>query len=102
MPDSCVHRTSEGDVTVLSLITGVGSKGQVGEAVAAAFANRGDTVLLVSRAEAEVNARASELVGAGHRAYGYACDLSSVDAVNKLVARVRADHGDRLDALVNL
>jgi NAD(P)-dependent dehydrogenase (short-subunit alcohol dehydrogenase family) len=87
---------------VLSLITGVGSKGQVGESVAAALANRGDTVLLVSRAEAEVRERAAELVAAGATARGYGCDLSDVRAVDRLAARVRSEHGDRLDALVNL
>lgn len=86
---------------VLSLITGVGSKGQVGETVAAALARRGDTVLLVSRAEAEVRARADELVAAGYSAHGYACDLSDPQAVARLGGRVR-EHGDRLDALVNL
>jgi NAD(P)-dependent dehydrogenase (short-subunit alcohol dehydrogenase family) len=84
------------------LITGVGSKGQVGEAVAAALARRGDTVLLVSRAEDEVRARASELVTSGYSARGYGCDLADVRAVDRLADRVRSDHGDRLDALVNL
>ncbi|HEY8175455.1 MAG TPA: SDR family oxidoreductase [Gemmatimonadaceae bacterium] len=87
---------------MLSLITGVGSKGQVGETVAAALANRGDTVLLVSRVEAEVRERAAELVAAGATAHGYGCDLSDVRAVDRLAARVRSEHGDRLDALVNL
>lgn len=87
---------------MLSLITGVGSKGQVGETVAAALANRGDTVLLVSRVEAEVRARAAELVAAGGTAHGYGCDLSDVRAVDRLATRVRSEHGDRLDALVNL
>src|SRR5216117_738466 len=101
MPDSCMQRHSRG-VLVLSLITGVGSKGQVGETVAAALANRGDTVLLVSRVEAEVRERAAELVRAGSKAHGYACDLSDVRAVDRLAERVRSEHGDRLDALVNL
>src|SRR2546423_12189663 len=86
----------------LSLITGVGAKGQVGETVAAALAQRGDTVIVVSRAQAEVAERAAELSGAGAQAHGYACDLSDPDAVAKLAARVRAEHGARLDALVNL
>jgi NAD(P)-dependent dehydrogenase (short-subunit alcohol dehydrogenase family) len=84
------------------LITGVGSKGQVGETVAAALATRGDTVLLVSRVEAEVGARAAALVAVGRRAYGYGCDLSDARAVDRLAARLRSEHGDRLDALVNL
>jgi len=87
---------------MLTLVTGVGAKGQVGEAVAAALAARGDTVLLVSRDATEVAARASELMAAGRKAFGYACDLSDAAAVDALAARVRADHGARLDALVNL
>jgi NAD(P)-dependent dehydrogenase (short-subunit alcohol dehydrogenase family) len=84
------------------LITGVGSKGQVGETVAAVLASRGDTVLLVSRVAAEVGERAAELVAAGRSAHGYACDLSDARAVDHLAARIRSDHGDRLDVLVNL
>jgi NAD(P)-dependent dehydrogenase (short-subunit alcohol dehydrogenase family) len=87
---------------VLSLITGVGSKGQVGEAVAASLAARGDSVLLVSRNEGEVQARAGELVASGFSARGYGCDLADARAVDRLAERVRSDHGDRLDALVNL
>lgn len=87
---------------MLSLITGVGNKGQVGEAVAAALASRGDTVLLVSRGESEVRARAAELIAAGFSAHAYACELSDAGAVDRLADRVRSEHGDRLDALVNL
>ena len=87
---------------MISLVTGVGAKGQVGEAVAAALATRGDTVLLVSRDGAEVEARARELAERGHRAFGYRCDLSQSAEVEALAARVRDEHGDRLDALVNL
>lgn len=87
---------------MISVITGVGARGQVGEAVAAALAARGDTVLLVSRGADEVAARAAELAGAGHRAFGYPCDLANVDDVHGLAQRIAIDHGDRLDALVNL
>jgi NAD(P)-dependent dehydrogenase (short-subunit alcohol dehydrogenase family) len=87
---------------VLSLITGVGAKGQVGEAVAAALAKRGDTTLLVSRDAAEVGARADEIVRSGGRARGYACDLSDASAVAELASTVKREHGDRLDNLVNL
>jgi NAD(P)-dependent dehydrogenase (short-subunit alcohol dehydrogenase family) len=105
LPDAC-HASARnliiGVANVLSLITGVGSKGQVGEAVAAAMAGRGDVVLLVSRVEEEVRARADELIRAGHRSQGYECDLSKHEVVDRLAQRVREDHGDRLDALVNL
>lgn len=87
---------------MLSLITGVAKRGQVGEAVAAALARRGDRVLLVARNEKEVAARAAELATAGLAAHGYGCDLSSFEAVASLANRIRSDHGSRLDALVNL
>ena len=87
---------------MLSLITGVGAKGQVGEAVAEALARRGDSVLLVSRTEDEVKARAADLTSAGLKAFGYACDLSDAAAVGRLADRVRGDLGSSLDALVNL
>lgn len=96
-----VRALSGGD-RVLSLITGVGARGQVGEAVAAALARRGDKVILVSRNAAEVHDRAEELMGAGYPAHGYPCDLADAGAVAELAARVRAEHGTALDNLVNL
>ena len=86
---------------MLVLITGVGAKGQVGESVAAAFADRGDTVLIVSRSDNEVSQRTSELSARG-KVFGYACDLSDAGQVASLADQVRSQHGSRLDALVNL
>lgn len=87
---------------MISLITGVGARGQVGEAVAAALARRGDRVLLVSRDADEVAGRARELSVGGFNAHAYACDLADADQVGDLARRVEDEHGDRLDALVNL
>jgi len=87
---------------MLSLITGVGKKGQVGEAVASALGGRGDTVIIVSRSDVEVRERARDLAASGMKVSGYSCDLADARAVSRLVERVRSDHGDQLDALVNL
>jgi NAD(P)-dependent dehydrogenase (short-subunit alcohol dehydrogenase family) len=87
---------------VLILLTGVGREGQVGEVVARAFAERGATVLLVDRQAAQAEARTRALIDQGHRASAYGCDLTSADQVGELAARVRRDHGDRLDALVSM
>lgn len=87
---------------MLVLLTGIGREGQVGEIVARAFAERGATVLVVDRLADEAQARARTLGDAGHRASAYACDLTSPDEVSELAARVRREHGDRLDALVNM
>lgn len=97
-----MHARHSGSEPVVSLVTGVGAPGQVGEAVAAALAARGDTVLLVSRDAAEVEARARDLTARGQAAFGYAADLADARQVAGLGTRIRATHGDRLDALVNL
>jgi len=86
---------------MLVLITGVGAKGQVGEAVAGAFLDRGDTVLIVSRSPDEVTERAAELSARGS-VHPYPCDLSKPNEVARLSQQVEAEHGDTLDALVNL
>jgi NAD(P)-dependent dehydrogenase (short-subunit alcohol dehydrogenase family) len=86
----------------LALITGVGRAGQVGETVARTFAERGIRVLLVSREAGDVEARASDIRSAGFDATGYACDLAEPAEVRSLARRVEAEHGGRLDALVNL
>src|SRR5688572_21142601 len=86
---------------MLALITGVGARGQVGEAVASAFLRRGDTVVIVSRSADEVAQRQRELAALGN-VDAYACDLSRPDDLAGLVTRVRQNHGDKLDALVNL
>lgn len=80
---------------MLSLVTGVGAKGQVGEAVASALVRRGDTVVIVARSD--VSALASEL-----GATSFACDLADPNAVNELAMKVRDRFGDQLDALVNV
>ncbi len=67
------------------LLTGVGGKGQVGEAVAAAFARLGASLVLVDRTAANVEARAAELQRDGHAARGYGCDLTDPNDIAALV-----------------
>ena len=84
------------------VVTGVGREGQVGEAVARAFADRGALLVLVDRTPAAVSERAAALVAAGRRAAPQACDLTDERAVGEL-ARVAGEiGGGRIDALVNL
>lgn len=86
---------------MLTLITGVGSRGQVGEAVAAALARRGDALLLVARSPEESDARAADLAGAGFPARAYACDLGDAGAVGSLAGRIGREHA-RIDNVVHL
>jgi NAD(P)-dependent dehydrogenase (short-subunit alcohol dehydrogenase family) len=84
------------------VLTGVGREGQVGEAVAAAFAEKGARVFLVDRQEAEARARAEALVAAGKRAAGLGADLTNEESVAALAERVRDATGGRVHALVHL
>ncbi|MEO7456962.1 MAG: SDR family oxidoreductase [Gemmatimonadaceae bacterium] len=84
------------------VLTGVGHEGQVGEAVAAAFAERGARVFLVDRMESEARARADALVKQGRRAAGLGADLTDEASVAALAERVRDATGGRLHALVHL
>src|SRR3954452_3747189 len=84
------------------VLTGVGREGQVGEAVARAFAERGARVFLIARQEQESRARADALVAAGFRAASLAADLTDATAVAALAERVRDATGGRVHALVHL
>lgn len=84
------------------VLTGVGGEGQVGEAVAKAFAERGAALVLIDRTREHVEARADALVAAGHRATGYACDLADPAALDRLVEQVRKAHGNAIHALVHM
>jgi len=84
------------------VLTGVGREGQVGEAVARAFAERGARVFLVDRQESEARARGDALLAAGLRAASLAADLTDAAAVDALAARLREATGGRIHALVHL
>jgi NAD(P)-dependent dehydrogenase (short-subunit alcohol dehydrogenase family) len=84
------------------LLTGVGGDGQVGEVVARAFADLGASLVLVDRTLEKAQARAAAISATGASARGYACDLTSADAVVALRDTVRLNHGDRLRALVHM
>jgi NAD(P)-dependent dehydrogenase (short-subunit alcohol dehydrogenase family) len=80
------------------LVTGASSG--IGEATAVAAAERGASVLLVARREAELARVAGAIEARGGRAAAYVCDLTDGDAVDALVKQVLAEHGG-VDYLVN-
>lgn len=84
------------------LVTGAGRRGQVGEAIAEAFAARGARLLLVSRDGAEARERADDLMARGHDAVALAADLANETAVAALAVRVREASGGQLHALVHV
>ncbi|HVX41620.1 MAG TPA: SDR family oxidoreductase [Gemmatimonadaceae bacterium] len=84
------------------MLTGVGAEGQVGEAVANAFAELGASLVLVDRSPEKAQARANAIVAREQAARGYGCDLADPAAVAALASAVRAEHGDKLRALVHM
>jgi NAD(P)-dependent dehydrogenase (short-subunit alcohol dehydrogenase family) len=82
------------------LLTGAGRTGQVGEAVARAFAQRGADVILIDRERADERAR--ELDSLGTRAHAHACDLADAAAVERVRADVEAEAPEGLAAVVLL
>lgn len=83
------------------VLTGVAREGQVGEAVARAFAERGAIVVLLDRDAEQLASRAAELVAGGHRAFAFPCDLTDAAAVAAVAKTVASAHGGQVDALVN-
>ena len=84
------------------VLTGVGREGQVGEAVAAAFAEAGAKVFLVDRQEQEAQARADALIAHGRRAAALSADLADAASVATLAERIRDATSGRVHALVHL
>lgn len=82
------------------VITGAGRAGQVGEAVAAAFAAEGARLALLDVQGDEARARADALAGQGTEALALPCDLTDATATRDAAERVAAWGGGGVDALV--
>jgi NAD(P)-dependent dehydrogenase (short-subunit alcohol dehydrogenase family) len=80
------------------LVTGASSG--IGRAVAAQVGRHGAHVLLVSRTAEKLDELRAEIEADGGRAWTYPTDLSDMDACERMVERVLADHG-RVDVLIN-
>src|SRR5579871_1401462 len=85
----------------VAIITGVSHAGQVGFALAAAFAREGAKLAISSRSSERVHARAKELEAEGAQVIGVAADLTSEKGASTLVEETIARYG-RVDILVNL
>jgi thioester reductase-like protein/NADP-dependent 3-hydroxy acid dehydrogenase YdfG len=80
------------------LITGASSG--IGKSTAVKVAAAGGVPLLVARNVEKLEEVRAEIVAAGGQAYVYAADMSDMESVDDLVARVLADHR-HVDMLVN-
>ena len=83
------------------VLTGVGRPGQVGEAVARAFFERGAECVLLDR-DTAVHDRAAALGETSGRVSGVVCDLTDANAVAAAATTVGATRPGGVHALVNL
>jgi len=85
------------------VITGVARAGQVGEALAVAFATAGAGVAILDRDAEGLAAREAELRAhfPESRITAHACDLTSAASTGEAVDMVRSAHGGEVHALVN-
>jgi NAD(P)-dependent dehydrogenase (short-subunit alcohol dehydrogenase family) len=91
-----------GDATDLTgkriLLTGASSG--IGEAAAEKFARRGATVVVVARRQQLLDTVIERINAEGGAAQAHPCDLSDLDAVDELIAKVEHDLGG-VDILIN-
>jgi len=77
-----------------------GGYGEIGAAIARAYAEAGASVAVAGRDGAKAGRLAAELRAAGHRAMGLALDVKDVKAIEAAVARVAGELG-AIDILMN-
>lgn len=85
----------------LVVITGVGRAGQVGEAIALRFAERGATLALLDLQATEVEARAKSLTDQGFTASAHAGNLADAADAQRTCNEVIAHTRDRFDGAVH-
>src|SRR5579859_910562 len=85
----------------VAIITGVSQPGQVGFALASAFAREGASLAICSRSADRVNARAQELQTGGAEVLPVAADLTTEEGAQSLVQQTLAAYG-KINILVNL
>ena len=85
----------------IAIITGVSHPGQVGFALASAFANEGALLAISSRNIERVNARAQELQKEGAQVIAVPADLTTEEGANTVIQETLKAYG-RVDILVNL
>ena len=85
----------------VAIVTGVSHAGQVGYALAAAFAREGALLAISARNAERINARAQELRAEGAKVSAIPADLNTEEGANTLVQETLAAYG-QINVLVNL
>lgn len=84
----------------VAIVTGAGSTGGLGKAIAGALARAGNIAVVNDLEEASARATAQRIVEEGDTAFPLTADVSNAEAVEGMVAEV-VRRFDRIDILVN-
>ncbi len=98
-PDLFKDRSFEAAINAKTVVITGGSSG-IGRAAAMKIAAAGGIPILVARGLEKLEAVQAEIEAAGGTAYVYPCDLSSVEAIDELAAKLLDEHA-AIDMLVN-
>ena len=98
-PDLFRDRSFEGAVNGRTIVI-TGASSGIGKAAAMKIARAGGIPLLVARSLGKLEQTRAEIEAAGGTAYVYSADLSDLDAIDDLVARILDEHV-AVDILVN-
>ncbi|HSM68997.1 MAG TPA: SDR family oxidoreductase, partial [Xanthomonadales bacterium] len=98
-PDLFIDRSLRGHVgDKVVVVTGASSG--IGQATALMMAQAGARVMLIARGKKGLQETAGMIKALDGRAWCYSCDLTDLDAGDKVIDAIVKDHG-RLDVLVN-
>ena len=98
-PDLYKDRSFEHSVNGKTVVI-TGASSGIGLSAAHKIARAGGIPILVARSMDKLEAARAEIEAAGGTAYAYSCDLSAIDSIDELVARLLADHAS-IDMLIN-
>ena len=98
-PDLFIDRSLRGHVRG-KIVVVTGASSGIGHASAVMLARAGARVILVARGEEKLADSLDEIKTAGGQAWSYPCDISDLDACDRLIDQIIEDHG-AIDILVN-
>ncbi len=98
-PDLFIDRSLRGHVEdQVVVITGASSG--IGRATAVMMARAGAKVILVARGAEQLSVTQAEIRDEGGQAWSFPCDITDLDACDRLVERIQKQHGP-IEVLVN-
>lgn len=98
-PDLFIDRSLRGHVRGKVVVV-TGASSGIGHAVAVMMARAGAKVILVARGAEKLAESLDEIKTMGGKAWTYPCDITDLEACDKLIDQIQEDHGE-IDVLVN-